>query len=287
MTSEQSVLCEVRDGVAWLTLNRPGRLNALSTEFFDRLAELLPRLDPARGVRAAVLTGAGRAFSAGGDIKDMEGRPAFALLTGAELDVAQVAERRRLAGIHDVMLRFSQLPIPVIAGINGPIAGAGLSLALACDLRLMSDAASVSTAFAAVGLAGDCGITTLLPEAVGAHRARLLLMRPQRLSAAQALAAGIVDEVVPARDFTAALDRAAADLAAVPPFVPATLKRRLIPRDRLALGLARELDATLDAEVTLEHYQSVRSFLAAAAAGSPAPAAAGPDQATSAAAGGR
>ena len=287
MTSEQSVLCEVRDGVAWLTLNRPGRLNALSTEFFDRLAELLPRLDPAHGVRAAVLTGAGRAFSAGGDIKDMEGRPAFALLAGAELDDAQVVERRRLAGIDDVMLRFSQLPVPVIAGVNGPIAGAGLSLALACDLRLMSDAASVSTAFASVGLAGDCGITTLLTEAVGAHRARLLLMRPRRLSAEQALAAGVVDEVVAAADFAAALDLAAADLAAVPPFVPATLKRRLIPRDRLALGLARELDATLDAELTPEHYESVRSFLAAAEVGSPAPAVGRPDQSAPAAARGR
>jgi 2-(1,2-epoxy-1,2-dihydrophenyl)acetyl-CoA isomerase len=174
----------------------------------------------------------------------------------------------------------------VIAGVNGPIAGAGLSLALACDLRLMSDAASVSTAFASVGLAGDCGITTLLTEAVGAHRARLLLMRPRRLSAEQALAAGLVDEVVAAADFAAALDLAAADLAAVPPFVPATLKRRLIPRDRLALGLARELDATLDAELTPEHYESVRSFLAAEV-GSPAPAVGRPDQSASAAAGGR
>jgi 2-(1,2-epoxy-1,2-dihydrophenyl)acetyl-CoA isomerase len=285
MTSERSVLCEVRDGVAWITLNRPDRLNALSTEFFDQLAELLPVLDPSQGVRAAVLTGAGRAFSAGGDMKDMEGRPSFALLTGAELHQAQTVERRRLAGIHDVMLEFSQLPVPVVAGINGPVAGAGLSLALACDLRLMSDAASVSTAFASVGLPGDCGITTLLPEAVGAHRARLLLMRPQRLSAAHALAAGVVDEVIPARDFTAALDRAAADLAAVPPFVPATLKQRLIPRDRLALGLARELDATLDAELTTEHYQAVRSFISAAGAGSPARAASRPGQPTPAAAG--
>ena len=271
MTSEQSVLCEVRDGVARITLNRPDRLNALSTEFFDRLAELLPALDPAHGVRAAVLTGAGRAFSAGGDIKDMQGRPAFALLTGDELDRAHAVERRRLAGIHDVMLAFSQLPIPVIAGINGPAAGAGLSLALACDFRLMSAAGSVSTAFVTVGLAGDCGITTLLTDAVGPHRARLLLMRPQRLSAAQALAVGVVDEVVPASDFPVALDRAAADLAAVPSFVPATVKQRLIPRDRLASGLARELDATLDAELTQDHYQAVRSFMAAAGNGAASP----------------
>ncbi len=93
--------------------------------------------------------------------------------------------------------------------------------------------------------------------------------------------------MVAAADFAAALDLAAADLAAVPPFVPATLKRRLIPRDRLALGLARELDATLDAELTPEHYESVRSFLAAAEVGSPAPAVGRPDQSAPAAARGR
>lgn len=271
MTSEEPVLCEIRHGVAWLTLNRPGRLNALTTDLFARLDGLLPLLGPARGVRAAVLTGAGRAFSAGGDIKDMDGRPPFALLTGEELRAAQTVERRRLAGIHDVMLRFSQLPVPVIAGINGPVAGAGLSLALACDLRLMADTASVATAFASVGLAGDCGITALLADAVGPHRARLLLMRPRRLSAAQALAGGLVDEVVAADGFAAALEQAAAELAAVPPFVPATLKRRLLPRDQLAASLDRELDATMDAQLTPEHLQAVQAFRSS---GRPRPAAA-------------
>src|ERR1700691_5518632 len=99
MTSEEPVLCEIRHGVAWLTLNQPGRLIALTTDLFARLDDLLPLLGPARGVRAAVLTGPGRAFSAGGDIKDMDGRPPFALLAGEELHAAQTIERRRLAGI--------------------------------------------------------------------------------------------------------------------------------------------------------------------------------------------
>ena len=162
---EQELLESLSEGVVTLTLNRPERLNALSTPIMEGLLEALPRLaqDPAVGV--VVLTGAGRAFCSGGDVKSMaEG--------SAERTAPEAV--RQLRGRMEVSRLLHEMPKPTIAMVNGPAAGAGLSLALACDLRVAGQSAGFFTAFAKVGFSGDFGGSYFLTHLVGPAKAREL-----------------------------------------------------------------------------------------------------------------
>ena len=186
----QDLLEGRKDKVAVLTLNRPDRLNAMSPAMLDALLEALPRLaaDPEVGV--VVLTGAGRGFCAGGDVKAMaEGRESI----GTTLEEKAQGLRSRM----EVSRWLHEMPKPTIAMVRGAAAGAGLSLALACDLRVAGDSARFATAFARVGYSGDFGGSWFLTQLVGTAKARELYYTADIVDASQARELGIVNRVVP------------------------------------------------------------------------------------------
>lgn len=186
----QDLLEAVKDRVALLTLNRPERLNAMSREMLDALLEALPRLAADPDVGVVVITGAGRGFCAGGDVKAMaEGREG----EGASLEDKAQALRARM----EVSRWLHEMPKPTIAMVRGAAAGAGLSVALACDMRIASDASKFGTAFARVGYSGDFGGSYFLTQLVGTAKARELYLTADLVDAAQALALGLVNRVVP------------------------------------------------------------------------------------------
>src|ERR1043166_8317636 len=192
---DKQLIETIADGVATLTLNRPERLNALSAPIMDGLLEALPRLaaDPAIG--AVVLTGAGRAFCAGGDVKRMAEEPDARASADAVANLRARMEISRL--LHEI-------PKVTIAMVNGPAAGAGLAMALACDLRFAAESARFVTAFAKVGFSGDFGGSYFLSKLVGTGKARELYFTAEPLDSAQALALGIVNRVTPDAELSVA-----------------------------------------------------------------------------------
>jgi 2-(1,2-epoxy-1,2-dihydrophenyl)acetyl-CoA isomerase len=221
-------------GVATLTLNRPERLNALNTELGAAVVAALGRAAADRDVRVVVLTGAGRAFCAGGDIALL--RDARQRNAGPEL------EGLMRSGVQ-IVLAVADMRKPVLAAVNGPAAGAGMNLALACDLRVASDQASFGQNFAKVGLFPDFGGTYLLPRLVGPARAAQLFYTGEMITAAEAERIGLVNRVVP-HDRLADEARAFAErLAAAPPLAVRAVKQALFGADRA--GLARALEAEI------------------------------------------
>src|SRR5947209_4244324 len=186
------------DGIAWLTLNRPDRLNAFSPAMLDALREALQRLGTDAGVGAIVVTGAGRGFCAGGDVKTMESRAA----QGFE---DRVEGLRRM---HQLPMLLRTIPKIVIAMVNGPAVGAGFGLALACDLRIAGRSARFGTGFAGVGYSGDFGGSWTLTRLVGTAKARELYFLGDIIDADTAASVGLVNRVVDdegLREVTAAL----------------------------------------------------------------------------------
>lgn len=251
---EQDLIEDISQGVATLTFNRPERLNALSVPMFEKLLEALPRLarDPAVGV--IVMTGAGRAFCAGGDVKRMAEGAAEPPVHEAIAVLREKMEVSRL--LHEIAK-------PTIAMVNGAAAGAGLSIALACDLRFAGQSARFVTAFANVGFSGDFGGSYFLSKLVGTGKARELYYTAEPLDAAQALALGIVNRVVPD-----------AELAET----TAAFARKLAQGPRIALGMMKEnfnaaengsLAELLDREArgqvltgrTQDHKEAARAFV--------------------------
>ena len=211
----QPVLCECEAGVAWLTLNRPAVLNAFSDEIRAALLAQLTELAQDESVRCVAITGAGRAFSAGGDIANM------VELQRAE-DAATIATRIDTAG--QVMATIRKMPKPVVAAINGPAAGGGLNLALGCDMRLASTRAVFSEAFVKIGLVPDWGGFHALPRLVGTAKAMELMMTGERLDAEEALRLGLVNHLFDAEAFEERARGFAARLAQGPAEAVARIK---------------------------------------------------------------
>lgn len=237
--------------MAIATLDRPEARNAVDLELARALGEAAAAW-PGEGVRAAIVTGAGRAFSAGGDISrfEREGDEAAALFA---------AERRALvAAIEGV----AALPFPTVAAINGPATGAGLQLALACDLRLASEEARVGMREHSLGLIPSFGGTARLTRLLGVARAKEVYFAPGLLSAEEALRVGLVSRVVPAGDLLPMAFETAAGLAARAP-VATRLAKGLIdsaPDRSLAETLAAEHAAQDEALSTADHKEGVRAF---------------------------
>ncbi len=237
-TGTQDLLVRVEGGVAVLTLNRPERRNALSPAMLGALARALEEVEENDDVACVVLTGAGGAFCAGGDVK------AMAESNGAEVDYdALVAAQRRSQ--RATSGRLHAMPKPTIAALPGAAAGAGLALALACDLRIAARRAVLTTAFARVGLAGDYGGTWFLTRLVGTARARELYFLSERLSAEEAERLGIVNRVVDDESLEEEALALAARLAAGPRIALAYMKENL---NRAENG--DELGECMDLEVT-------------------------------------
>ena len=194
-TGTEHLLARTDDGVAVLTMNRPERRNALSGEMLGALARVLAAVEADDDVGCVVLTGAGGAFCAGGDVKGMAGEGGDG--DGAPVPYDAVVHRQRLSQ-RATSGKLWEMPKPTIAALPGAAAGAGLSLALACDLRYAAEGAVLTTAFARVGFAGDYGGTFFLTRLVGTGKARELYYFSERLGADEAERLGIVNAVLPA-----------------------------------------------------------------------------------------
>src|SRR5271167_560339 len=206
MAGEHELLVQNHDGVLYLTLNRPDKLNALSDGIISGLLDNLRKAAADDNVGAVVLTGAGRGFCAGGDIGRMRERNerGAAESTGHSSDAGEQGIQTRISQVRrseEISLLVHEMPKVTIAAVNGPAAGAGLSIALACDIRIASEQARLGTAFARVGYSGDFGGSYLLTQIVGSSKARELYFSAEILNADDALKFGLVNRVVPAASF--------------------------------------------------------------------------------------
>lgn len=240
-------------GVAILTLNRPARLNAFSAAMTEGLRGALARIAADQDLGAVVLTGAGRGFCAGGDVEGMTGRE--------DTPVARrAAELRANAEISRLLAEMPQI---TVAAVNGAAAGAGLALALACDLRIAAASARFGTAFLRVGLASDMGAAYFLQRLVGTAKATELFLLPEMLGAEEALRLGLVGRVVPDDDLAAEALGLATRLAAGPRRAQAEVKALLAAAGREPLGawLDREAAAQARCAATADHREATRAWL--------------------------
>ena len=234
-----------RDAIATITLNRPEKLNAFTGTMREDLAAALRACESDDSVHVVVLTGAGRAFCAGGDVEYMSGLQKNG-------DVASL--RKLLDAGRDVILQIVSMPKPVLASINGIASGAGCNLALACDYRIAAEQAKLSESFVRIGLHPDWGGTWLLPRLIGRSRALELMMTGRAVDATEALALGMVDRVV--TDLPAETEKLARTLADAPPIAITTIKRALDASER----------NDLRTQIELESEHQVRCFLSSDAA---------------------
>jgi 2-(1,2-epoxy-1,2-dihydrophenyl)acetyl-CoA isomerase len=245
-----------RDGAAtWITLDRPDALNALDDPMKEALAGAPGEAAEDPGVRAVALTGAGRAFCVGQDLRELEDD----YREGRAPDFADELERH----YEPICRLLAEMPKPTVAVVNGVAAGAGVSLALACDLRLASSAARWRLAFAGIGLVPDAGSTWHLPRLVGLSRAMEMALLGDWVDADQALAFGLVNRVWPAEDLQCEAEAALAALAAGPTL--AFGRTKALFRDHLGTGLAGALAGEAEAQVasaqTKDHLEGVTAFL--------------------------
>ena len=231
---------DAASAVATITLNRPDRLNALTFEIYRELRDTFRALDTEPGVRAVVITGAGRAFCTGGDVEDIIG----ALFSR---DAAGLLEFTRLTG--DLILAIRQCRRPVVAALNGTVAGAGAVIAAACDIRLAAESAKIAFLFSRVGLAGaDMGAAWLLPRIVGMAHASEILLLGDFLGAERAAAIGLYNRVVPAERLMAEATETAARLAKGPSEALGVTKEALNREAAMDLESAIEYEARVQAE---------------------------------------
>jgi enoyl-CoA hydratase/carnithine racemase len=259
-TGTDQLLATLTDGVAVVTLNRPEVRNALGDTISPALRRTIAKLDGEPDARCVVITGAGNAFCAGGDVKGMAGRsePRPDAPKTVEGVIADQAERQRtLTGA------LYALPQPTIAALPGPAAGAGFAIALACDIRIAADTAFVTTGFANVGLPGDYGATFFLTHLVGTSKARELFYTAERIDAARCEKLGIVNRVVPADELMDATMALARQLASGPPIAYRLMKRNLdhALREDLDTCLGHEAEATVTAARSEDHREAVRAFV--------------------------
>ena len=239
-------------GVAVLTLNRPDRLNALSEEMVASLCSALPRLGADPAVGAIVLTGAGRGFCAGGDVKRM-----------ATAEQTMEERQEGLRWRHESVRLLRTIGTVVIAAVNGPAAGAGLSLALACDLRIAARSARFRTAFAGVGFSGDFGGSWSLTRLVGTAKAREMYYLNPQIDAEEAARLGMVTQVV---DDAALMDETMAiarRIANGPRIAFSYMKRNLHAAETEPLQTVLDMEALGQARTgaTEDHKEAARAFV--------------------------
>lgn len=257
-TGTNDLLAELDGGVLTLTLNRPEARNAMSGDMTTALAERLAWAELAPEVKCVVLTGAGKGFCAGGDVKGMASRNESGVPASIDERIhAQRVNQRATAG------KLFKMPKPTIAALPGPAAGAGLALALACDLRIMASTAIMTTAFARVGFSGDYGGTYFLTQLVGSAKARELYFLSERVTADEALRLGLANWVVGPEELEARTREIAARLAAGP-----TVAYRYM-KENLNRAMGGDVDDCLDLEATHhvhcgqteDHREAARAFV--------------------------
>ena len=234
MTTYKCLLYETKDGIATLTLNRPDRLNALGDTLREDLQDAVTRASEDADVRVIVVTGAGKGFCAGGDVKAMNERRE----KGADRPLME----KVAPGRDRTVLALRDAPKPVIAAVNGAAAGAGMNLALACDIRLASTAAKFAQAFVRRGLHPDWGGTYFLPRVVGLAKAAELIWTGEVIDAQEALRLGIVSAVHSPEELMAATYGLAGRIAAGPPIAIRLAKRSLYHNIECDLRQALEFE---------------------------------------------
>jgi 2-(1,2-epoxy-1,2-dihydrophenyl)acetyl-CoA isomerase len=230
---DQAVLTDQHEGVLTVTLNNPSRLNALATATYQGLGDALLVAERDAAVRAVVLTGAGAGFSSGADITEF---------TFGDDGPPQVGDLLR-GRLNPLVLRMRALEKPILAAVNGVAAGAGLSLALACDLRYAAESARLVVAFVRIGLVPDAGSLFFLPRLLGPAKALELSWTGDPVSAQQALAIGLVNVVVPDAEVLATTHAVAVKLAHGPATAIALIKRAINQSHELPLERVLELEA--------------------------------------------
>ena len=236
MSESKLVLSELSGHVLKVTLNRPERLNALGGSMRHEFLAALQRAESDKEVRVLVITGAGRAFCSGGDVKEMSERREG---NGGERSGGETPPVR-----DHIIALMRGMPKPVIGAINGVAAGAGMNLALACDMRMASDRALFTQAFVKRGLHPDWGGTYFLPRLVGTAKACELIFSGDMINAEQALQLGLINRLVPHDDLERACAEWAGSFAAGPPIAIGLAKR----------GIYRNLDADLPSALEFETY---------------------------------
>lgn len=243
-----TIRSEIADGVATVTLNRPDSLNALNAQMRRELLAAVKGFARDGAVRAVVVTGAGRGFCSGADLRGGTD----------ERDFRRVLERE----YNPLVRAIRDLPKPVLAAVNGVAAGAGVSLALACDLVYAAEEARFIQAFVRIGLVPDSGSTRTLVRALGRHRASQLIFTGEPLSAAEAHAAGLVTAVLPGDQLMATVRDAAAGLAGAPTSAIGLAKRSINAAEDASLDESLLLEAQLQdlAGRTEDHAEGVAAF---------------------------
>lgn len=246
----ETILYEVSDGVAVITMNRPEKFNAFTERMNKEITNALKQAQEDAFVRCILLTGAGRAFNAGQDLGDVQ---------GGDVDFRGFLRNR----YNPMILQFHKTEKPIVAAVNGVAAGAGMSVALACDIRLSSDKASFVNAFVNIGLVPDSGGCYFLPRIVGIGKALELAMTGEKITAEEALRIGLVNQVYPAERFHDEALAYARKLASLPTRAIGLIKRTMYK------GLEMGLEETLEYEAfaqeaagsTEDHKEGVAAFL--------------------------
>lgn len=244
----ETILVEVADGVATVTLNRPDSLNALNRAMRLELLAAFKAAGRNEAVRAVVLTGAGRGFCSGADLRG----------GATERDYRRVLTDE----YNPLIVTIRELPKPVIAAVNGVAAGAGVSIALACDLVYASEEARFIQAFIRIGLVADSGSTRTLVRTLGRHRAAQLIFSGEPLEATAARAAGLVNEVVPADQLSTVVRAAASRLATAPTRAIGLAKRAINHAEDALLAESLAMEASLQelAGRTEDHAEGAAAF---------------------------
>jgi 2-(1,2-epoxy-1,2-dihydrophenyl)acetyl-CoA isomerase len=249
------LLVEVDGGVAWLRLNRPDAMNSLDNALKDALVEALARVGDDPAVRCVVLTGSGRAFCVGQDLKEH-----VRSLSDPDSTLATTVTDH----YNPIVIALSTMNKPVIAALNGVAAGAGLSFALACDFRIAAEGAGLNTSFAGIALSCDSGASWSLPRLVGPARAKELLLLPRTVPADEALALGLVTKVVPAGELEQTVRELARTLADGPTLAYGSIRRAVAfsAGRGLADSLAHEAELMALTGGSSDHRAAVDAFLA-------------------------
>ncbi len=249
----EHLVYEVRENVAWITINRPAAYNALGLQTMKEMLDIANHCSSDSRVRAAVLTGAGtKAFCAGGDIADFRLEP----------DVLSVRLKEMTANLHMAVSRFAWMNAPLIAAVNGVAAGAGLSVVAFCDLAVAADSATFTSAYSRIGFTPDGSSTYFLSRILGTRRAMDLYMTNRVLTAHEALDWGLVNRVVPAKDVLAEAGALAAQLADGPTRAHGGIKKLLLtaPTETLETQMERESRFIGEMAISPDGREGVRAF---------------------------
>jgi len=252
------LIYEEEDGVVTLTMNRPEDRNALSEEpQMLELVHMCERLQRDKRVKVVILTGAGSAFSAGGNIKHMRDKKSFS--AGSPMDIRDAYR----AGIQKIPLALYELDVPTIAAVNGPAIGAGMDLSCMCDVRIASDKARFASSFVKLGIVPADGGAWLLSRTLGPAKALELMLTGETFGAQEALAMQLVTKVVPHESLMDEARALARAIAAHPPLTLRLTKRLLRESQQVSLSTSLEIAAAYQAlaHYTADHDEAVAAFI--------------------------